>query len=52
MKNRNRQPRTRLPSIAAAELAQVTGGGMAEYVVVQIAVELVRLFSASGPAQS
>jgi hypothetical protein len=52
MKSRNRQPRTRLPAIAAAELAQVTGGAILEYPVVQIVVGLLCLVSASGPVRS
>ena len=52
MKSRNRQPRTRLPSMAAAELAQVTGGTIVEYPLAYIAVELLRLVSDSGPVRS
>jgi hypothetical protein len=41
MKSRNLQPRTRLRSIAAAELAQVTGGSIVEYPIVAVVIELL-----------
>jgi len=48
MKNRNRQPRTHLRSIAAADLAQVTGGSIVEYPIVPIVIGLLCLVSSSG----